>query len=394
MNAKNVFVAAVLIAVIFASGVFAGQFVEFRLKDVSTTTEAGNATTTATSNTVTVTTIVTTKTVTTTPGAKLGTLTPTELFKQVEGSVISVSITIAGGGGAQGSGFVYDDKGHMVTNNHVVEDAQTIVVTFLNGTSAEATLVGRDVYSDLAVIKVASPSKTLKPIPLGDSGTLEVGEQVVAIGNPFGLGGSMTLGIVSQLGRSTTSVGGYLMIDLIQTDAAVNPGNSGGPLLNMKGEVVGVNTLILSQSGGSEGVGLAIPSHSIKRVADSLIKTGSYKHPYVGVQGTDVTPAIAKAMSLPESRGFLIMQVVNGSPAEKAGLKGGDRQVTIEGQSVTIGGDVILGVDNTDARKLDDILLYNERFKNPGDTISIKIFRAGKILTIDLVLGERPPPQE
>ncbi|MFQ6135152.1 MAG: S1C family serine protease, partial [Nitrososphaerales archaeon] len=304
MNAKNVLVAIILLAVIFSSGLLAGQFVEFRLKGEPTTTGPSNETATTSIKTVTITTIVTTKTVTTTLTTVEGSLTPAELFERVEDSVVSISVTFPGGS-AQGSGFVYDDQGHIVTNNHVVEGATSISVTFLDGASVEAELIGRDVYSDLAVVKVERRSKTLKPIPLGNSSALKVGEPVAAIGNPFGLSGTMTLGIVSQLGRSSQAVGGYLMIDLIQTDAAVNPGNSGGPLLNMMSEVVGVNTLILSRSGVSEGVGLAIPSNMIKRVANSLIETGSYKHPWVGVQGTDVTPKIAEAMNLPEAKGFL-----------------------------------------------------------------------------------------
>ncbi len=391
MNGKNILVGIILLAIIFSSGLVAGQFVEFRLKDEPATTGPGNEATTTPIKTVTITTIVATKTVTSTIATEEGSLTPTELFESVEDSVVSIFVILPDGS-AQGSGFVFDNQGHIVTNNHVVEGATSISVTFLDGTSVEAELIGRDVYSDLAVIKVESASKTLKPISLGNSSALKVGEQVAAIGNPFGLSGSMTLGIVSQLGRSSQIVGGYSLIDLIQIDAAVNPGNSGGPLLNMMSEVVGVNTLILSRSGASEGVGLAIPSNMINRVANSLIETGSYKHPWVGIQGTDVTPGIAEAMNLPEAKGFLIIQVLPGSPAEKAGLRGGDRQVSINGLTLVVGGDVITGVDDIDARQLNELLLYTERYKSPGDTLTFKVFREGKVQSIDLVLGERPPP--
>ncbi|MEE9585353.1 MAG: trypsin-like peptidase domain-containing protein [Nitrososphaerales archaeon] len=382
MNGKNILVGIILLAIIFSSGLVAGQFVEFRLKDEPATTSI---------KTVTITTIVATKTVTSTIATEEGSLTPTELFESVEDSVVSIFVILPDGS-AQGSGFVFDNQGHIVTNNHVVEGATSISVTFLDGTSVEAELIGRDVYSDLAVIKVESASKTLKPISLGNSSALKVGEQVAAIGNPFGLSGSMTLGIVSQLGRSSQILGGYSLIDLIQIDAAVNPGNSGGPLLNMMSEVVGVNTLILSRSGASEGVGLAIPSNMINRVANSLIETGSYKHPWVGIQGTDVTPGIAEAMNLPEAKGFLIIQVLPGSPAEKAGLRGGDQEVSIDGLTLVVGGDVITGVDDIDARQLNELLLYTERYKSPGDTLTFKVFREGKVQSIDLVLGERPPP--
>ncbi len=390
MNFKTILYLIMLITIIFSAGLLSGQFVELRLKDTTTTGSSNNTETTSV-KTVTITTVVTTKTVTTNLGEEGSVLTPEELFKDVEDSIVSIFVTLSTGS-AQGSGFVYDDEGRIVTNNHVVEGATSISVTFLDGTSLEADLIGRDVYSDLAVIEVESGSKSLAPIFLGNSSDLHVGEQVVAIGNPFGLSGTMTLGIVSQVGRSTQTVGGYLLIDLIQTDAAVNPGNSGGPLLNMMGEVVGITTLIVSTSGASEGVGLAIPSNSINRVTNSLIETGSYKHPWVGIQGTDVTLQIAKAMDLPEAKGFLIMEVIPDSPADKAGLKGGDEAFNLDGLSMMLGGDVIIGVDNLDTRNLNELLLYTERYKSPTDSVTFKILRNGDIQSIKLVLGERPLP--
>jgi S1-C subfamily serine protease len=387
MNIRNLSVGIILLSAIFIAGLYVGQFVEFKLKDDSTSDNVSSN-----SGTVTITTIVTTKTLTSTKMVEEGYQTPTELFSKVEDSVVSITVVTQGGSTAQGSGFVYDSNGNIITNNHVVEDANSITVTFLDGISLEADLKGRDVYSDLAVINVDYNSKQLNPIPLGNSSDLQVGEQVAAIGNPFGLSGTMTLGIVSQLGRNTQGEGGYLLIDLIQTDAAVNPGNSGGPLLNMKSEVVGVNTLILSRSGANEGVGLAIPSNTIKRVANSLIDFGSYKHPWVGIQGTDVTPQIANAMDLPEAIGFLIISVIPNSPAEKAGLRGGDEVVNLDNLAIEIGGDVIIGIDDVETRKLSDLLLYSERFRSPGDTVVFNVYRDGQIQSIELVLGERPLP--
>lgn len=415
-KAVSKIIIAVALAIIFSVGLLAGQALNLGWKPaVNSSTTMGTTsiltttiTTTAaedraTNTTTTVTTTSaststsssvssTTLSTTTTTQASLVDLTPPQIFKNVEGSVVSISVTLPGGGGAQGSGFVFDNKGNIVTNNHVVEGATAIDVTFLNGDTVTAKLVGRDAYADLAVIQVDTSSRQLKPVPLGDSDKLQVGDPILAIGNPFGLSGSMSAGIVSQLGRETQGTGGYMIIDLIQIDAVVNPGNSGGPLLNMRGEVVGVNTLIFSQSGGFEGVGLSIPSSTVKRVATSLISTGQYKHPYLGVQGTDVTPQIVEAMKLSQAKGFLLMQVTQGGPADKAGLKGGTTQTTIAGQTAILGGDVIIGIDNTNVRKLSDLSLYTERNKSPGDTVTLKIIRDGKEMSVNLVLGERPQP--
>jgi S1-C subfamily serine protease len=386
MNSKSVIALIIISLAIFSAGLLASPIILFS-ESPSTN---GTTTPVSSTQTVTITTVVATKTVTTTLSGE-NALTPVDLFKKVQGSVVSILVNTAGGT-AQGSGFVYDGRGHIVTNNHVVEGAQSISVTFLDGASVDAQLVGTDVYGDLAVIVIQDSSRGMQPIPLGDSNAIQVGEPVAAIGNPFGLSGTMTLGIVSQLGRSTQAVGGYLMIDLIQTDAAVNPGNSGGPLLNMQGEVVGVNTLIFSNSGVNEGVGLSIPSNTIRRIADSLISTGTYTHPWVGVQGMDVVPIVATAMNLPAAKGFLVLQVIPDSPAAKAGIKESDQQTTVGGQTVAIGGDVIVGIDNVDARNLNDLLLYTERNKSPGDTVTLKIIRGDETVSVDLVLGERPPP--
>ena len=375
MNTKNVLAIALLLAVVFSAGVVSWQFTDQNGRNGS-------------SNNTGIATVTTTVTIT--AGVVNGDLSPVDLFKKVESSVVAITVTLAAGGSAQGSGFVYNDQGNIVTNNHVIDGATDITVTFLNGESVKAELVGKDAYADLAVIKVHLRSQALKSISLGNSSSLQIGETVVAIGNPFGLSGSMSLGIVSQLGRSSTEQG-FPMIDLIQTDAAVNPGNSGGPLLNMKGEVIGINTMIFSNAGGNEGVGLAIPSNTISRVVDSLIRSGVYRHAYVGIQGIDVTPGIANAMGLSESKGFLILQITQGTAAERAGLRGGNKQVTIDGYPVNIGGDVIVGIDNIEVRKLNDMLLYTERFKQPGDTIALKIIRDGATTSVNVTLGERPP---
>jgi S1-C subfamily serine protease len=392
MASKGILALILILAIIFAVSIFVAPAILFNTQSGSSSTSDGdgNVTTISSTHTVTVTTVVARTTVTTTLSGE-ETMTPVDLFKKVEGSVVAV-LVITPSGSSQGSGFVYDDQGHIVTNNHVVEGQQSISVTFLDGTSVSANLVGTDVYGDLAVLSIPDPQHSLQPILLGNSSALQVGEQVAAIGNPFGLSGSMSLGIVSQLGRSTTGTSGYLMIDLVQTDAAVNPGNSGGPLLDMQGEVVGVNTLIFTQSGASEGVGLAIPSNTVSRIADSIIKTGSYDHPWVGVQGMDMTADVAKAMNLPEAKGFLVLSVVPNSPAEKAGLKGSNSQANIGGQSVPIGGDVIVGIDGIPTRNLNDLLLYTERNKSPGDTVTLNIIRDGKEVSVSLVLGVRPPP--
>ncbi|MFQ6074854.1 MAG: S1C family serine protease [Candidatus Bathyarchaeia archaeon] len=289
----------------------------------------------------------------------------------------------------QGSGFVYDKNGHIITNNHVVEDADKIVVTFIDGNVTEATTAGTDPYSDLAVINVNLTSEILRPVVLGNSSSLIVGEPIVAIGNPFGLSGTVTAGIVSQVGRELSAPGGYLIVDVIQLDAAINPGNSGGPLVNMRGEVVGVNTAIIS---GSIGVGFAIPSDTVRREVPDLIATGEYEHPWLGVAGVDVDPDIAEAMHLNYTMGFLIAEVIKGSPAEEAGLRGGNRTVTVDGERIRMGGDVIIGIDGLRMRNLNEISVYMERNKRPGDGVTLTIVRDNQVLFKELTVGSRPPP--
>lgn len=320
-------------------------------------------------------------------------LTAAWIYNLTKNSVVLikvVSITPFGRSIAEGTGFIYDKEGHIITNNHVVESEGKITVRFIDGTTVNAKLVGRDPYSDLAVIKVDIPQEKLRPLPLGNSSKLVVGEPVYAVGNPFGLSCSITEGIVSQLGRQLKTKSGYLIVDVIQTDAAINPGNSGGPLLNRFGEVVGVNTAIYSYTGTFSGVGFAIPSNLVRKVVPSLINNGDYKHPWIGVAGLDVTPEIAKLMGLREPKGFLVTSVMEGSPAKKAGIRGGSQAVVIEGEEVVIGGDVIIGIDGREVRGINDILVYIERYKNVGENVTLTIIREGREIQVPLTLGARP----
>ena len=319
-------------------------------------------------------------------------LTLPELFSEVEKSVVQITVQKGNARGV-GSGFVYDKQGHIVTNYHVVEGARKVTVTFLDGTSYRASIVGSDPYTDLAIVKVdVDDSSKLVPLPLADSSRLRVGEQVAAIGNPFGLSGSMTTGIVSQLGRMLETANGFSIPDVIQTDAAINPGNSGGPLLNMYGEVIGVNTAIASRTGEFSGIGFAIPSDTVKKIVPVIIADGKYRHPWLGVSGSDITPEIAEALGLREARGFLVVDVVANSPAAKAGIKGGSnaRMISIDNRTVKLGGDIIVGVDDIQVRKISDILVYLQREKSVNDTVTLHVIRDGKELSIDVVLGERP----
>jgi len=320
-------------------------------------------------------------------------LSLSEIFEKSEPGVVRVNVqranTVDGVGGI-GSGFVFDKKGHIITNAHVVKDATKVVVTFLDGRSYNAEIVGVDEYTDIAVIKVNADFSLLQPVLLGDSSNLKVGEPIAAIGNPFGLSGSMTSGIVSQLGRLLPSDAGYSIPDVIQTDAAINPGNSGGPLLNMMGGVVGINTAIQSTTGEFTGVGFAIPSQTIAKIVPTLIEKGEYKHPWIGVSGRDIDPDMAKIMKLKDAIGFLIVTVVDDSPASKAGLIGSEKTILVEGVNYPIGGDIILAVDGIDVRKIDDILIHLQRAKAIGDEMVLEILRDNRTTNITIILQERP----
>ncbi|MCX6648472.1 MAG: trypsin-like peptidase domain-containing protein [Candidatus Bathyarchaeota archaeon] len=311
----------------------------------------------------------------------------TLIYERVKGSVVLIKSTLPQGT-ATGSGFVYDTEGRIVTNNHVVEGANSITVTFINGTIVPATVVGTDPYSDIAVIDVNVPVSLLIPLKLGDSSALKVGESVLAIGNPYGLADTLTTGIISATGREMDSSSGYPIVDVIQTDAAINPGNSGGPLLNMKGEVIGINTAIPSST--STGIGFAVPSDTIAREINSLIQTGTYAQVYIGIQGVDVTPGLITAMSLPEgTHGTLLTSVTNGGPAAKAGLKGGTTYRVVDGSYLPIGGDVITEADGQTMKGIYDFILYMQRNKRPGDVIALTIIRGGTTMVVNVTLGTR-----
>ena len=316
-----------------------------------------------------------------------------EIFEKTEESVVQVNVRANDGTskpGSMGSGFVYSDKGYIITNNHVVDDAGKVTVTFLDGESYTAKIIGTDPDLDLAVLKVEVGATYLQPIPMGDSSQLKVGEQITAIGNPFGLSGSMTSGIISQMGRLLPQDSGYSIPDVIQTDAAINPGNSGGPLLNMNGEVVGINTAIQSATGEFTGVGFAVPSNTVKKVVPILIEEGVFHHPWMGISGSDVDPDLAKVRELNSSKGFLIATVVEGSPAEDAGLQGITITKEIDGREYALDGDIIVKIDDKVVRKISDILIHLQREKSIGDEMVMTVNRDGTLIEVILVLGERP----
>ena len=316
-----------------------------------------------------------------------------QIFERAETGVVRVNIQrsedVVSTNGV-GSGFVFDKNGHIITNAHVVENSDKVVVTFLDGRSYNAEMIGIDPSTDISVIRVDADSSLLKPLLIGDSSNLKVGMQVAAIGNPFGLSGSMTSGIVSALGRLLPQESGFSIPDVIQTDAAINPGNSGGPLLNSRGEVVGINTAIQSATGEFTGVGFAIPSNTIAKIVPKLISDGTYHHPWVGIAGRDINPDLAKVLHLTDARGFLIVNVVEGSPADKAGLKGSSETKEIDGIEYLIGGDVVLSVDGNVVRKIDDILIHLQRYKSVGDEMVLEILRDGRVTNIVVKLDERP----
>ena len=318
------------------------------------------------------------------------TLSLIEIFEKSEPGVVRVNTQTNNGTGGVGSGFVFDKKGHIITNAHVIDDATKIIITFLDGRSYNAEIIGMDKYTDIGVIKVNADLKLLHPLSLGDSSNLEVGEPITAIGNPFGLSGSMTSGIISQMGRLLPSDSGYSIPDVIQTDAAINPGNSGGPLLNMRGEIVGINTAIQSTTGEFTGVGFAIPSQTVAKIVPTLINEGEYKHPWIGISGADIDPDMASVLGLKDAIGFLIITIVEDSPAEEAGLIGSNGTKKVDGREYSIGGDIIIGVDGIEVRKIADILVHLQRAKTIGDEIDLEILRDGRTTNVTVILQERP----
>lgn len=322
------------------------------------------------------------------------------LFKRVENSVVQVTRKIptlnlqnphTGNATALGSGIVYDTKGHIITNNHVVGTAKLVDVTFIDGNRYTANVVGTDIYNDLAVLKIiGNLTKPVTPLQLGNSSALEVGDQVIAIGNPFGLDDTMTTGIVSQKGRllPDTSLG-FSIPDVIQTDALIDPGNSGGPLLNMQGQVIGINTAaVISDKGGFSGIGLAISSNTAKRIVPILIEMGNYTHPYLGLTAATLTSDLAGSVSglKPNFQGILVVSIVKGGAVDKAGLHGS----TTDQYGNKHGGDIIAAVDGLQVKRMEDLISYVEEHKSVGDKIVLSVYRTGQTLNLQAVLLQRP----
>lgn len=327
----------------------------------------------------------------------------TVIFKQVENSVVQITSKVStvnenviiNGSPLEsqstrlGSGFVYDKTGHIVTNNHVVSGAKTVDVRFVDGNIYSANVIGTDPFNDIAVLQIIDDysDEQLNPLPLADSSLLDVGQQVIAIGNPFGLSDTMTTGIISQMGRLLPNQGsGYSISNVIQTDAAINPGNSGGPLLNMDGQVIGINTAIQSTTGEFSGIGFAVPSNTVKRILPSLIEKGTYAHPWLGVSGTSLVPDIAQKLGLAKNyKGVFVTTVVKDGPAALAGVQEASYNINREIKS----GDVIIALDGHNVRDIDDLILYLSENKNVGDKVVLQINRNGNILELTAVLQER-----
>jgi S1-C subfamily serine protease len=317
-----------------------------------------------------------------------------ELYHQVNPGVVNIQVYVQRQGmtgqGA-GSGFIIDDQGHIVTNNHVIAQAQQVTVIFYNGIEAPAKIIGTDPDSDLAVIQVDELAGDAHPLTLGDSDQAQVGEGVVAIGNPFGLGSSLTTGIVSALGRTIpTGVTLFSIPQAIQTDAAINPGNSGGPLINLEGQVIGVNAQIATNgTQANSGVGFAIPVNIVRRVVPVLIQAGSYEWPWLGVRGGSVNLLIQQANDLPTQQGAYINNVEPGSPADKAGLRGSSGSTQINGVNVPVGGDVVVGADGDQITDFSDLLVHTA-FKEVGDSMQLSILRDGQRQEVTVQVSPRP----
>jgi 2-alkenal reductase len=328
-----------------------------------------------------------------------------ELYRRINPAVVSIEV-VGGhpdvGGDApaaiplgQGSGFLFDDQGHIVTNNHVVENGNAFQVRFADGSVFTAKLVGADPGSDLAVLKVDQLPEGTAPIRLADSREIEVGQTAIAIGNPFGLQNTLTVGVVSGVGRSLagpSSQGGgrFRIPNVIQTDAAINPGNSGGPLLNVRGEVIGVNTAIRSESGTFEGVGYAVPANAVARVIPALIANGRYQHPWMGIGMFDVSPLLSEEFQLGARQGVLVTEVQPRSPADQAGLRAGERSIDYAGRSLVIDGDIIIAINGIKVRDADDLVSYLELNTSVGDQVEMTVIRGRQELRLQMTLGSRP----
>jgi 2-alkenal reductase len=318
------------------------------------------------------------------------------LYQQVLPGVVAIRT-----GASLGSGFVFDAEGHIITNQHVVEGATDVEISFSSGFKAQGTVIGTDADADIAVIKVDAPTDQIHPLTIGDSNRLNVGEQVVAIGNPFGLSGTMTLGIISGLGRTQFAHGSpeggfFSTADIIQTDAAINPGNSGGPLFNLQGEVVGVNQSIRTETFNNatgnavnSGVGFSISINLVKHIAPYLIRDGTYEYPYLGISSSsDLGLAEIEALGLNTYTGAYVLSVTPGGPAAQAGIRGGSQSTNIEG--LKAGGDIITAIDGQPVATFDDLLSYLTTNKSPGDTVVLTVLRANQPVDVKVGLGRRP----
>jgi S1-C subfamily serine protease len=295
-----------------------------------------------------------------------------------------------------GSGFLIDKEGHIVTNYHVIENAEELLVTLANGQVHEVTVVGEDPANDLAVIRIETSEDLPEPVVLGDSDKLRVGQFVIAIGNPFGLEQTLTIGVISALGRVIQSPEDNRFIgEAIQTDAAINPGNSGGPLLDLRGHVIGVNSQIISPSRASAGVGFAVSANTVQRVVPELISRGYYPHPWLGTQMLPLTPALAKVfreaqMKVPVDAGLLVLEAVRGAPADKAGIRGGQRLVQVGRYQVPLEGDIIVAINGEPVENFEELTVYLETRTRVGDTVEVSIIRDGQEQTVSVTLSERP----
>ncbi|HSB83059.1 MAG TPA: trypsin-like peptidase domain-containing protein [Nitrosarchaeum sp.] len=325
------------------------------------------------------------------------------LYQNLENSVVQITSTVTetrsniiiNGNPLQqqssrlGSGFVYDNAGHIITNNHVVSGVTNVDVALSNGDIFSAKVIGTDQFNDIAVLQLIDnyTDESLIPISFADSSQIKVGDQVIAIGNPFGLSNTMTTGIVSQIGRLLPNQElGFSIPNIIQTDAAINPGNSGGPLLDNNGNLIGMNTAIKSTVGEFTGVGFAVPSNTIKKVVPALIEKGAYDHPWLGISGTTLTPKLAEKLNLPKNfRGALISDIVKDGPADKAGLKG----ALYTSNREIISADIVTSIDNTPVKRIDDIIAYVSENKSVGDKVSLQVYRDGSVISIDIELGKR-----
>jgi 2-alkenal reductase len=319
-----------------------------------------------------------------------------EMYKRINGSVVKI-VTYAGDNGlvvtsGEGSGFLFDTDGHIVTNSHVVHGSDQIEVVFSDGLTENAQIVGQDLHSDLAVIKVENFPQEAQPLPLGNIDEVAVGQTAIALGNPFGLGGTLTRGIISAMGRTIPALTPFSIPQAIQTDAPINPGNSGGPLLNLAGEVIGVNAQIETggESRSNSGIGFAIPVSIISRVVPALIQDGKYEWSWLGVVGGNINATVREAMNLPVERGAYISEVVQDGPADTAGLQGSNDEVTLDDRLIEVGGDVIIGIDGVTVNTFEDILIYIALNTHPGQSVELTIVRDGETQNITLTLEPRP----